>query len=226
MNLTEMIRRAVELVPEVKQYLDDAVLNMLADVKSYDYYGGRLEKYAGDYYSGKINDTEFLDRMIGMVSSQLRKAWNEGMRENGLDPSRDMNSQWAATLQGIVNSEYNHITDLADFINQQRSAMAGTDAIMQRVGLWQNRYIDVTNQAIIETAKKDDLYEWQFGNTEKHCDTCLALNGVIAPMVEWDERGLHPQNPPNGSLQCGGWQCDCRFVKSDGPITEGGIPNV
>jgi hypothetical protein len=56
--------------------------------------------------------------------------------------------------------------------------------------------------------RQDNWYMWRLGATEKHCKDCLNFNGQIHTATEWANAGVRPQDP---SLQCGGWNCDCRF---------------
>lgn len=189
--------------------------------KTYDYYGGRLDAYARDLYNGKIDEGGYIDKMTGMISDQLTRAWNEGMRDNKLDPAQDMTPEFQQVLDDAINSEYDHVLDFAQFILDQKEAGAGLDAIYARADLWQQRYTDVANQARIVTANKGDLYEWIYGDTD-HCETCAALNGQVATMADWEDSGFMPQNPPNDALECGGWRCQCQLQKTDkeatGPI--------
>ena len=83
-----------------------------------------------------------------------------------------------------------------------------------RVDIWANRYPETENRARMHFGGKQRL-EWVLGATEKHCSTCAALNGIVAFAEEWEESGVQPQSPPNGALECGGWQCDCSLVPTD-----------
>jgi len=52
---------------------------------------------------------------------------------------------------------------------------------------------------------------WVFDDTAEKCDTCLALNGIVAYAWEWETAGFRPQSPPNALLTCGGWHCECEL---------------
>lgn len=194
-------------------------------VKSYEWYDEHMHQYARQFYNDKITDSELLDKLMYAIGEQLKRAWNEGMVENGLDPDQDKTPEMEARIDELINNEYDHVTDLIDFINTQKEDKAGMVAIDSRIDLWVNRYNDVVNIAIKETSKAEDLLEWIYGDTE-HCDTCAALNGIVATKDEWDARDLHPQQPPNDMLECGGWRCQCQLLPTDKKPTEGGIPDV
>lgn len=180
--------------------------------KTYDYYGGRLDAYARELYSGKIDEGGYIDKMTAIIETQLTRAWNEGMRDNKLDPSTDMTPEFQQVLDDAINSEYDHVLDIAQAILDQRDAGGKLeDGIYQRLDMWQQRYTDVANQARIVTANKEDMYEWVYGDTD-HCDTCMTLNGQVASMADWEDSGYMPQSPPNDALTCGGWRCQCQLL--------------
>jgi hypothetical protein len=64
------------------------------------------------------------------------------------------------------------------------------------------------------------------GATEKHCETCAGLAGVVATAKDWEELFAQGIEPQGDKLMCGGWQCDCEIVITDEPLTKGGIPDV
>jgi hypothetical protein len=204
---------------------DDIIFSKSA-LKSYEWYDQKLHDYAGQLYRGKIDESVMLDKMIYAIGEQLKRAWNEGMVENGLDPTQDKTPEMETRIDDLVNSEYNHVTDLIDFIGQQRESKAGTDAINMRVDMWVNRYNDVVNIAKLETSDQKDKLEWVLGATEQHCTTCASLNGIVASAREWEETGFHPQQPPNDLLECGGWRCDCSLQPTDKRKTQGAMDRL
>lgn len=198
----------------------------IAILKSYGWYDDKLYAYASQLYSGKMDDSAFLDKMIYAIGEQLGRAWNEGMVANGLDPSQDKTPEMETRIQQLIDSEYNHVTDLIDFINQQKAADAGTNGIDSRIDTWVSRYADVVNIATLETAGDKDKLEWVLGATELHCEVCAALNGIVATSAEWAQSGFHPQQPPNGLLTCGGWRCDCSLNPTDKRKTRGALDRL
>jgi len=173
-----------------------------------------IERIMRELYRDAITGYVFESEMLDLIEGQLRRAWYEGMRENGLKPS-DMEPEWEAELQDIILSEIMHVQEFASAIQQAaiNDRLAGTPeasfgALNARAGLWVNRYNDVRNRAIVAT--KEQKLEWIYGDTE-HCETCARLNGIIAWASEWDLAGVHPQQPPNPVLECGGWRCKCRL---------------
>jgi hypothetical protein len=181
-----------------------------------------------DLYAGDIDESSFVDDMIRLIDEQFDKAWNAGMRENGLDPQTDMTDAWARVLDDRKVQELDYVEQYArDILDAARNGDP-IDPLRARVDLWTNRYNEVQNLAKVTTAGKDVLLVWHLGATEQHCDTCSRLNGVVAYASDWEERGLHPQGAPNEHLDCGGWQCDCSLdvADKDAIPTAGGIPKA
>ena len=163
-----------------------------------------------DLYRGDIEEGDFVDGLAQLVEDQLTRAWGEGMRENDLDPVEDMEPEWEAMLEGIILNEYNYIDGFAADIVAAADEQLDWEPLLSRAQLWANRYNDVVNQAIMAT--KEQKLIWVRGNTEKPCDNCTALNGIVAFASIWEELDVHPQQPPNPKIGCEGWECDCSLI--------------
>ena len=184
----------------------NAVRLVVAYTKTYDYYSRTIEGYVRDLYRGDIEEGDFVTQMSELIDSQLTRAWHEGMRENELDPIEEMEPEWQEILDGIILSEYDYVDGFASDIVAARDEQLDWDPLLSRADMWANRYNDVVNQAIIAT--KEQKLLWVYGDTD-HCDTCLALNGIVAWASEWEESGVKPQG---NMLQCGGWNCQCEII--------------
>lgn len=194
------------------------------ELKTVDYYQRVLWRDVRDLYNGEMDEGAFVDDMVRLIDEQLRRAWNEGMRDNDLDPAKDMTPEWEAILQDIQLNELDYVDDFAQEIIKAQQNGAPVEQFQSRVSIWVNRYNEVVNESRI-TTRPEDKFEWVFGDTE-HCSTCAALNGVVATGKQWEESGYKPQNPPNDALECGGWHCQCHLDYTEKPLTEGGIPDV
>jgi hypothetical protein len=206
-----LLNRAVELVPEVKAHLSERTLDILKSIGTYD---RQLWKYCLDLY--RTGDGgEFLDRFIVAIKNQMTRAWNEGAREVGVEPE-EMTDIDLNELKAIIDSEYDHVIDLGDAIQRARSGTLDEfrQQFRPRVDLWVARYNDAANRAKVYFGGRQRLV-WTLGATEEHCETCAALNGIVAFASEWEQSGIRPQSPPNAILSCGGWQCGCSLMPTD-----------
>lgn len=193
----------------------EADMWLIATLKTVNWYDRAMWSAVRDLYNGNIGSMEFETQMIDMIQNQMRRAWNEGMRSLGLDPETDMLPEWDAQLQDIMLSELDYVSPLAQDILQAVHAGDPVDQFHSRVDMWTNRYNDVVNQAIQMCSEAGQKLQWQLGATEQHCDTCAQLDGLVAYASEWEEAGIHPQQPPNNMIECGGWRCDCSLNPTD-----------
>ena len=201
--------------------------DLQAAIKSQGFYDRKINELTKDLYRGSITQTAFEDALLAVMDQQLDKAWREGMKENGLDPAKDMTPEWEQELERLKLSEVDHIEGFADAIVDAAQADATAETpgaslpgLQARGGLWAERYTEVVNAAIIATAQSDDRLVWRLGATEEHCETCAELNGYVQTADWWDKSGIMPQAPENPVLACGGWLCDCRMEPTKEPISE------
>ena len=190
---------------------DDAWLTRA--LKTVDFYQRTMWRAVKDLYDGALTKFAFEDVMIGLIENQLRRAWNEGMRDAGLDPATEMTPAFEEQLQTIILSELSYVSPLANDILTARANQSGYEQFRGRVNVWTNRYNDVVSQARA-AATRDNLI-WTLGATE-HCDTCKALEGIVASADEWRMAGFKPQtdwmgNLPNNHLDCKGYNCGCEL---------------
>jgi hypothetical protein len=223
--LDRTIIRAADYLKARGVELDQPLSSQLDALKTVDYYDRALSRDVLDFYRGDMGAGEFIDDMIQLVEGQFTRAWNEGMREVGLDPQKDMKPEWEQVLKDEIDAELEHVLDYAQAIEDARIAGDPVAPLQGRIALWTNRYNEIVNLSM-RTCEPKMNYRWEFGATEQHCETCAALNGIIASGQDWEASGYHPQGAPNEMLECGGWRCDCRLVPTDDQATEGGIPNV
>lgn len=59
------------------------------------------------------------------------------------------------------------------------------------------------------------MLTWNLGNTERHCDTCLSLNGQRHRASWYIGRNYIPKKP-GSNTDCGGYHCDCSITDDNG----------
>ena len=210
MNIREIVCKAVELVPGVLPYLSDKALA----IKTIGQYDRQLWSYALALFRGG-DSGEFIDKFATAIKVQLTKAFHEGAGDIGVSPDEftDADKKY---LQVLIDSEYDHVLNLASDIEAARDKTEEEfrTSFRSRIDLWINRYTEVVNDARIYFGGKTKL-QWNLGETEEHCEQCIKLSGIIAFAYEWEESGIKPQNPPNPVLTCRGWKCDCTLDVTD-----------
>lgn len=204
----------------------DIVIGLWDATKTYEHYSRSIRQRVEALYAGEMTEGAFVDFMAEIIPQQLRRAWNEGMRENGLDPETEMEPEWEDQLQAMIESEFDFVDGFAADIVDGAKREAGVDQFLARADLWANRYNDVLNEARLMSSDARVKYVWRLGATEEHCQTCAALNGIVATSREWEESRFRPQEPPNELLECGGWRCDCSLEKTSERKTPGALDKL
>jgi len=221
--LNRQLQARAHLLDTVTDIIRVISLDYITGIKTVVYYTRALRRAVVQFYNREIDAIAFIGEMIRLIDEQMRRAWNEGMRANDLDPKRDMKPEWEAILESVIDGEYNRVLTFAEDIERSQGGAGPIEPLLARVDLWVNRYNETVNLAII-TTRPNDHFIWRLGATEEHCSTCARLNGVVATAAEWQASGVRPQHPPNPYLECGGWRCDCRYQYTEEPVTRGGIP--
>jgi hypothetical protein len=202
------------------------IIRIPADIaaKTYEYYLRTIEGLVRDLYRGDIDEGDFVGSMADLIQAQLTRAWNEGMRENELDPQEDMEPEWQAKLDEIILSEYDYVdgfaADIVALSKEMGGFEEGWEPLMSRAEMWANRYNDVVNQSIMIT--KEQKLIWVYGDTD-HCGNCLHLNGIVAWSSEWEEAGVKPQGD---MLACGGFHCQCEIVPTSNRHTRNALDAI
>jgi len=201
-DLRQTLLTICEEVPELWLYLE---------MKGILQFNVQLWSYALDLFRNG-STSQFTSRFEAAIEKQLTEAWYEGAKEMDVTTS-EMDDGDDLKLKEIIDNEFLYVGRLADEIASFRTdpKMTREDFSKRyraRIDLWVNRYTETVNSAKIWFGKKQKL-EWKLGATEEHCETCAALNGIIAFATEWYQSGLQPQSPPNLHLECQGWHCSC-----------------
>lgn len=225
MKLLDKIATAYKLLPALDGLLSArAIMAIFGEIKSYDYFERHVEGLVRGVYNGYIGG-EFIDTLLNLVQGQLTQAYEQAWKDDGNElPLPDY---LQASLDEMLNSEIDYIDGYYHDIVDARVDNTPIDPLLVRASMWANRYNDALNKANMEiAAQTGGKLVWRIGATEKHCETCAALDGIVAYATEWQASGLSPQNPPNTALECGGWQCDCSLEPTDERKTRGAVDRL
>lgn len=202
----------------------------MVEIKTEAMFLRQLRAYCLQLFRGELGEFAWIDDMSGTIAEQLGKAWREGARAVGVEPS-EFTDEDIEELNKIIRSEYEYVLALGSDILALR-LMGGTleeyrNKFASRIEIWAHRYTDVVNQAKVWFGKRKKVkLKWEFGATEEHCATCAALDGLVAYAEDWEQSMVHPQNPPNQALECGGWRCDCSLVPTTDRATNNALERI
>ena len=210
-------RQAALLVPEVRALLSNKtryILHSKQDYKTAEYMQSAIEGLVNSLYSGFIGG-EFIDTMENLISGQLTRAYRQAYTDEGYTDF-NLPDYLQSSLTDAIAYQHTFVDQYYRDIVDARIDGTPLAPLMQRAGLWAQRWTEAYNEAVrlmaIENGQK---LVWTLGRTEEHCPECAALNGIVARASEWDALNIRPQNAPNDKLTCGGWKCDCSLEITD-----------
>ena len=126
-----------------------------------------------------------------------------GIRDNAaLNP---VEQEQLDALRLVINSSASRLAG-----EWSDSEDADPDSVFNRGSVWAATISGMFWWAMKGRADSDVQMVWRRGNTVEPCATCLWLDGQVKTAAQWAELPYYPQ-ARNGSLECGGWNCDCRF---------------
>lgn len=154
-------------------------------------------------------------RRFGIVlRALLRKfgtqAFRDGLVDGGVDTEALTNEE-QASLNAMLAEQSKYVTQFGDVLFHG-DGISNLQADQKPI-LWFNKSIMPLYEAGRLAADANGLYEWQLGRTEEHCNTCLAADTQIHRLSEWHAKNIIPQGD---HLECGGWHCDCKFMRRKG----------
>jgi len=193
-------------------------------IVSVEQYKRELRAPVRALWSGAFDFDQFFDAMMTAVRRGITQAWNQGAQEAGITPNELTPGELTAREQAIA-SEFNYIAGLGERIEENSQANGGKLAIVfNLLGAWINRWRDAKNRAL-EAANSDPKLKWNLGIAE-HCRSCVKLSGKVKRASFWKREGVHPQDPPNEKLECGGWECKCFFTVTQDALSRGPLPRL
>lgn len=175
-------------------------------------------------WTGATDYFQFWEGMMTTIQSLLTLAWYKGAAECGIQPA-ELSPEERVVLQDAIRNEMGYIDELAARVEENSKANGGKlTPLLTSLNVWANRYNDVENRAKL-MACGDRKLKWVLGVAE-HCSSCVKLHGKVKRASYWQARGVQPQNPPNALLECGGWNCQCGLIPTDGPASKGPLPRL
>lgn len=210
------VKQAARLVPDVFLHLSPSARLRLvepAPYKSYEFFRSAIIGLVEGVYQGFIGG-QFIDTLANLISGQLTDAYMRAWADDG--NFGELPDYLQTSLENAILQQYDYVDQFYRDIVDARVDGTSIAPLLLRADLWANRWTESYNDATRIIAEQNGgKLIWKLGETEQHCTTCSALNGIVAYAREWNELGVHPQGGPNDLLTCGGWQCDCSLSPTD-----------
>lgn len=215
MNLRKAAESLNKMLAALIQ-MDDAAKSSLSDGQ--DQYKREIVGLARKLWSGDMTPFEFTDNMFSVMRRNFTLAWIDGARLQGVT---DIADNEMLRVQDYTQEQAQYLPGLADYIQNNSKVSGGKFSSLDvRLDMWANRWRDFWNEARLFYAG-DAHIKWVMNPDKENCPDCLALNGRVYTRSTWNKYGLHPQMK---ELNCKGYACGCRFVKTDESITPGHPP--
>jgi len=172
------------------------------------------------FWSGEWDWFDFYSNMMQAIEAGLTHAYYKGAEEVGVDPET-LTPEERFALKNEIQRNFMYLEGFADTIDKNLKAKGGKlTSLLERGKLWSNRYNQVM-QIAKQNANNDPRLEWVFGDTIKHCDDCLRLNGKVFRASVWKASGIQPGID---RLACGGFKCRCTLRETEKALTPGVPP--
>ena len=220
-HLIDIMHRVADVLPQAMPELKyDRRAEFKAyisrrEFKSQSAYELHIWSYMRDFFTGGIDAFGFIDQMAAEIDNQFNRAWNEGAYEVGV-LREDMEPEDIEEIDRLVIEEQNYLDGIAGDIEEFTAEPDHTDKefnqrFKSRAATWANGYERTITAAKLWFGNKEKFI-WVEGDTQDKCDTCLALDGIVAWAKEWAQAGIYPQGD---MLQCGGFNCRCKLERTD-----------
>jgi len=150
-------------------------------------------------------------QFAGALRSALRRyglmAFRDGMEDGGYSPESFSPTELQAFKDWLAESS-SYVTNVGEELFKQGS----TPDAGFRADLWCNKSLDDIYYRGLTIGAPNQEATWKLGQTEQHCESCLANDGQTLPISAWSARGM----PRSHALACGGWKCDCDLFDANG----------
>lgn len=159
-----------------------------------------------------------------LLREQLRvggvKAYRDGLKDGGVEPTEVPPEDQAAAVNQWLAAQNAYVDK---FVKELSIQGISEGEAGYRADLWVNKSLRTIYYAGVADADNKLVYPWLLGQTEKHCQTCLANTGQKHTMKEWIKAGMFPGS---SALECHGYKCDCRFGDPVKGRSQGTLPNA
>lgn len=181
-------------------------------------YKREISGLARKLWSNDITPFEFADNMFSVMRKNFTLAWRDGARIMGV---KEVGDEEMLRVQDFTQAQAQYLPNLIAFIQANSKASGGKfGSLDTRIAMWANRWREMWNEARLFYTGNKKL-KWVMNAAKENCPDCINLNGKVYPKRTWDKYGIRPQME---ELNCGGYNCGCKWVDTDDPITPGPPP--
>lgn len=215
---------ALSLTEVLLSQIESEIVERLATYKAINEvlreYENALTRYVIDAANGNMSAGEMSRAHKALIRRLAANAYDEGLREGGVsDPESERTDDDDSTIDAWTSEQSGFTLDFAKAaaaVSKLRGD-AKTEArriILERVDDWVHALRTLANKGFA-SAQANMTVTWEYGDSD-HCPTCKGLNGKTRRLKWFKERGLYPGEPGSQTLDCHGFNCQCRLTDSKG----------
>lgn len=195
--------------------------------KTYEFFLKNLERLIVSVYDGNLGG-EFSSILRSLIDGQIKKAYQQAWLDNeDKDEDEPAPEYLAEAARAFITEQQNFVGGFYKDIVDAKVDQTGHAALTARAPMWANRYNEAYSHGkLLIASHTGGKLQWHLGQTEKHCPSCSALDGIVAYAYEWEKANIRPQAAPNKYLDCEGWNCDCGLDPTEARRTRGAFDRI
>lgn len=150
-------------------------------------------------------------KLRSLISTYVDIAFQDGLIDGGVDELAVTDED----KQALAKVKSDQSAFITSFLDELFKGDGITDnQAVYKATQWWGLSIYPAYLAGLESAAADNMFTWKLGKTEKHCESCLALDGQRHRFSAFKAAGWLPKGR---KLICGaGGLCDCDIVADPG----------
>lgn len=166
------------------------------------------------YLSSSSPITSYKNQMVTAVSKAYLDTVDTAYQDGG--GSLPIDEDTASWARGELQAQLGYVDSLFETLKQLRKE-DDLDAQIEAsdtTDKWTSA-LDGFYNSVKLAAANNKMLTWNLGSAEKHCKTCLKLDGQRHKASWFFSRGYTPRRP-GSNTDCGGYHCDCSLTDDDG----------
>jgi 2'-5' RNA ligase len=177
-----------------------------------------VEDVVGAAVAGRIDRRKFGNALRNAIEVGIRKAYLDGLEDGGVTGAElsDDDMDW---LNRWMDKQRQFVINLTNAIYKDDRVTPGE--VDGKAIMWWNGSVAPAYAQALVSAASNASFERVLGNTEEHCRDCKRIAGQVRRASFWKRIGIWGAS---GKTECGGWQCECKNVPTDRPLSRGRFP--
>lgn len=176
---------------------------------------GLFEDLQDDAKRGRLTRSQGITRLRNLIHGYSEQAARDGMASGGVSDELDAETKERVAAHAREQNQY-----IAPYIDHLINDTMGARSSV-KPAMWFNGSIYPAFLIGLESASRNGLFMWVVNKAKESCKTCLALDGQIHRIKDYQRSGFLPRA---AILLCTGRLCGCQLVPAFGQKARGRFP--